>query len=275
MDNGEILRAEIPTKFECFREYLETNTRHVLALNLTGALPERKTAFPLSATTQPTGSRIVGPAFISEAFPWPINPEDSQPLCFIAQLNLAQLPPLDGYPHSGLLQFFHIPGCEASTENNCVVRLVPESEFERGHLEQEPEPQSFTLSKGYFEVQGQYYDQFPTNNDYRLPEIPDPNHMDGDEPIDVEDISLELLNLNPTDHIFGAGWASFIFADPRYYPENGITGWELLFQVYPLYDPVSKAELELGDAGVINFFIHPEDRRNQDFSRVRCHVDCH
>ena len=37
---------------------------------------------------------------------WPLHPRDGQPMLFLAQINFAELPPLEDFPRAGLLQLF-------------------------------------------------------------------------------------------------------------------------------------------------------------------------
>lgn len=70
---------------------------------------QRKPAIALrpdpEAPTGARGSRLGGPAFIPQGESWPLDP-DGVPLEHIAQLDLADCAPLDGYPRHGVVQFF-------------------------------------------------------------------------------------------------------------------------------------------------------------------------
>lgn len=51
------------------------------------------------------GSRIGRPAWIPEGSQWPLD-RTGAPMSFLAQLDFAELPKLEDYPESGVLQFF-------------------------------------------------------------------------------------------------------------------------------------------------------------------------
>ena len=51
------------------------------------------------------GSRIGGPAFLPEGAQWPLDKEGA-PMAFLAQIDFGELPRLEDYPESGVLQFF-------------------------------------------------------------------------------------------------------------------------------------------------------------------------
>ena len=53
-----------------------------------------------------------------------------------------------------------------------------------------------------------------------------------------------------------------------------LENYELLFQLASYWGENEEIELMWGDAGVGNFFIHPEDLRRRDFSRVAYTMDC-
>ena len=57
------------------------------------------------ALPAPGGSRIGGPAFLPDGAEWPMDKEGA-PMSFLAQLDFAELPKLEDYPESGVLQFF-------------------------------------------------------------------------------------------------------------------------------------------------------------------------
>lgn len=49
-------------------------------------------------------SKMGGTPYVSEVYPYPVN--GSAPLCFLAQVNLADVPETEMLPQKGLLQFF-------------------------------------------------------------------------------------------------------------------------------------------------------------------------
>ena len=132
-----IMRPDITKIPAQYRDVLTRNARRVVALQLTG-VPEKKGA---ADAAEPTGSRVGGLAFVTDDYPEPRD-SDGNRMIFLAQLNLAKLPPLEGYPTEGLLQFFiaddDLLGLEynklAGGSGSFVVRLIPASELGRGRL---------------------------------------------------------------------------------------------------------------------------------------------
>ena len=95
MDNT-VLTVDLTPEFAPFLPLLEGTARRTTALHLT----PRHDADP-----HLTGSRVRGPAFISPSYPWPTD-GCGNPLFFLAQINLAELPERDSIPVTGLIQFF-------------------------------------------------------------------------------------------------------------------------------------------------------------------------
>lgn len=60
------------------------------------------------AELKATGSYIGGHPFVSssEDFSWPLNGNSGKPLTFLMQVNLAEIPRLEGFPESGLIQWW-------------------------------------------------------------------------------------------------------------------------------------------------------------------------
>jgi len=82
---------------------------------------------------EPRGTRLFGPALLVEGEEWPKG-RDGETLDFLAQLNLADCAPLDGYPREGLVQFFigrddlfgaNIGGPGGLDTGNFLVRGLP------------------------------------------------------------------------------------------------------------------------------------------------------
>lgn len=63
----------------------------------------RLTPGPGAAT--PDGCRLGGPVWLSEGQDWPISPR-GRPMAFLAQIDFACLPPLPGFPQTGVVQVF-------------------------------------------------------------------------------------------------------------------------------------------------------------------------
>ena len=76
--------------------------------------------------------------------------------------------------------------------------------------------------------------------------------------------------LSASGHRLG-GYPFFTQTDPRQYNEK-IQDYILLFQ---LDTDDAENDIMWGDSGVGNFFIHPEDLKKRDFSKVVYNWDCY
>ena len=59
---------------------------------------------PAGQPTHATQSCVGGCPFLPAGVPWPTH--DGDPMSFLAQVDFAEVPPLPGFPRSGLLQWF-------------------------------------------------------------------------------------------------------------------------------------------------------------------------
>lgn len=235
-----------------------------------------------------TASKFGGIPYWPKDMEWPSYNGD--PMLLVAQLNFSQLPHIDGFPTSGILQFFAINDewyNSSSGEHVCVFhkdiindpsRLminVPRSTLE---------PQeSWDIWSGVYYITGtKIEDQLPSNWD----DVAYPNSYI----LNVENEVLNIVNSKSTIkysaykdlpeklHVissiiwnkssrFGTrigGYPDFTQSDPRNNNYN-----TLLLQID------SGDGIQWGDCGVANFFISPDKLRNADFSDVLFNWDCY
>ena len=262
-----IMRPDITKIPAQYRDVLTRNARRVVALQLTG-VPEKKGA---ADAAEPTGSRVGGLAFVTDDYPEPRD-SDGNRMIFLAQLNLAKLPPLEGYPTEGLLQFFiaddDLLGLEynklAGGSGSFVVRLIPASELGRGRLAEASQSEYTPVSGGYFTVDGVLYDQLPNSEDKDFGAVTGIDWYSEDPEIEA---IFDTLYAFPQS-VYGAGWATFTQEDPR----DGDSKLELLFQLD--WERDNGVEVMFGDAGVVNFFITREDLTQRNFHNAAYNWDC-
>ena len=256
--------TKIPAQY---RDVLTRNARRVVALQLTG-VPENKGT---ADAAEPTGSRVGGLAFVTDDY---LEPRDSDGnrMIFLAQLNLAKLPPLEGYPTEGLLQFFiaddDLLGLDyeklAGDSGSFVVRLIPASELGRGRLAEASQSEYTPVSGGYFTVDGVLYDQLPNSEDKDFGAVTGIDWYSEDPEIEAMFSSLYEF----PQSVYGAGWATFTQEDPR----DGDSKLELLFQLD--WERDNGVDVMFGDAGVVNFFITREDLTQRNFHNAAYNWDC-
>ena len=250
-----------------YREALTSNTRRVVALQLTG-VPEKRGA---TDAAEPTGSRVGGLAFVTDDYPEPRDSNGGR-MIFLAQLNLAKLPPLEGYPTEGLLQFFiaddDLLGLDyeklAGGSGSFVVRLIPASELGRGRLAEASQSEYTPVSGGYFTVNGVLYDQLPNPKDKDFEVATGLDWYSEDPEFEV---MFDYLYEFPQS-VYGAGWAMFTQEDPR----DSDSELELLFQLD--YEVDNGVQVMFGDGGVANFFITREDLAQRNFHNAAYNWDC-
>ena len=266
------------------------------ALNpaLTPFLEEiRATARPsvvFNLSTEPcaiSNSKVGGMPYWPEEMAYPSNPE-GQPLCLLAQINFTEMPALPDFPSSGILQFF-IDGYDGemgvSYDNLCDqsrFRVVYHREIRRDRLRSQwdgfnPPPDDglpFPFGSEYRMRFLPAADHYLTRSDYRLnAQLPNLSRfLDGAKWQFTE--NYEQYNREESHRV--GGYPFFTQDDPRCYPEDERMpqNYELLFQLASYWGENEEIELMWGDAGVGNFFIHPEDLRRRDFSRVAYTMDC-
>ncbi len=261
MTTTNILTDELNPKFKQFNNLFVRLQRRTTALHMTPVVAKDKEAIMAACNDNPTGSRIGGAALITDNHPWPVDGNDF-PMQHLAQLNLAELPAREGYPTSGLLQFFIGDDDYLGVDGEYLVRFIPAEELTTGRLEYHEPQDDYLISGGFFTVTGQLYDQAPSlgDRDFEKLEL-------GLSKNELDDFHQAL---NPkTNTIFGGGWAYFTQDDPRKDDDDR----EVLLQLDSYFGD-DKVGFMWGDAGVGNFFISPQDLANLDFSNVLYNWDC-
>lgn len=91
------------------------------------ALPAAELRPDPAAPIRPDGCRLGGAVWLAGGEDWPVDPA-GEPFDFIAQIDFAELPPLGGFPASGVLQFFTQRddgmGADFDQPADSVIRLI-------------------------------------------------------------------------------------------------------------------------------------------------------
>ncbi|ACK66001.1 Protein of unknown function DUF1963 [Rippkaea orientalis PCC 8801] len=231
-------------------------------------------------------SKFGGYPYFPKDLNYPKNP-DGDPLYLLAQINLAEVPPLEGFPTQGILQFYidgyhdsygfdyddmtnqshfrvlYFPEIETNEE-----KLITDFTFLPDIIEAEiifPFLGSFalTFTKKYEPISGDDYQLEPLLQNYI-----DSHHLEGQ--LDVFDLLEDYLDLYDGEKHKLGGYPFFTQDDPRFSLAEGVEPYYLLFQM--ISD--DEADIWWGDAGVGNFFIQPSALAKLDFSRVLYYYDC-
>ncbi len=236
---------ELPEKFAYLKETIAATMRPTNILHYT------------PAATKPWESKLGGCPYLERPEDYPLD-DSGDPMMFLAQINLSEMPPLKDFPTKGLLQFYIVNDEYYGLEQPCKViyrenYLTDESQL----LKENP-------------YQKKIRRNLPFERECRITfeagEMPLPS---GDERFDelietIEDESdrEELWNLFAQEGSRMGGYPCFV--------QNSVVVYEsgekdvLLLQL----DCDDEAGLMFGDCGNCQFFMAAEDLKNKDFSDV-------
>jgi uncharacterized protein YwqG len=233
-------------------------------------------------------SKFGGFPYLPKGFEYP-KTAGGKYLFLLAQLNFDEVPPLDGFPDRGILQFYIADddlfgldfGNLADLDNSIVedgfkIIYFPQPDLNVDHIITNYD---FLPSPEYFPLDGCCSLQFTkkyapiTTSDYQFTEFL------GSEIIDelfmnyeIEDEYLEISH--SFCHKIG-GYPDFVQYDVREHSSKCDREQQpkiLLFQMAT--DCNDTVDIMWGDGGVGNFFIDETALRNLDFSKVLYNWDC-
>ncbi|CAI8812395.1 DUF1963 domain-containing protein [Brevibacillus sp. IT-7CA2] len=234
-----------------FLEHIQKSAKSSIKLTLT------KEAATL------TDSKVGGKPWLPPQMPYPQD-EAGNDYLFIAQINWAQMPRLDGYPACGLTSFF--------VKEDDTFGLMDQS-FQVLHFEEvmdtqeidpfqpeEPDVYSPVLG-GPYKLTGKLETQYVPHRD--------PQAVNFQLPTDEDDQVAYSKYWDLAD-ASGSRIGGYPYFTQAYLNQDG---WELLLQLdmegdhYDYY-------VSWGDSGVGNFFIRREDLLRRDFSKASYTWDC-
>lgn len=246
-----------------------------------------KAASPLALTA----SKFGGIPYWNPAETYPTN-EDGSPLVLLAQFDCQQLPPLEGFPKAGLLQFFisndDAYGLGFDNQMNqknwrVVYHPVVDASITQAMVEELHLPTTCSEEDSELPFAGEFqldfelvdtwlgpcsHDDFQQELQKALVAVGLPLPPEGTSLYDIfcEDMYNQMADWNE-GHWLG-GYPYFTQDDPRFSRPDYAACTRLLFQMD------SSEDILWGDMGVGNFFIAPEDLQQLDFSRVLYTWDC-
>ena len=255
------------------------------------AASQRPTA---NITLQPSASlsvwqsKVGGVPYLPLDAAYPHN-KAGEPLAFLAQINLAEIPPLPHFPAQGILQFYidandDLWGLDfdnPTVQNGFRVIYFADLITDTQQLHTNIATYT-TFDPDCLPFSGQYAMQFSAAsqaislNDHRFALT----HQQTGETVDASNIWEQLDDefFEAYDSAFSAeghrmgGYPYFTQSDPRGYLA-AYADYVLLLQLDS--DEENGVDMLWGDAGVCNFFIHPQDLAKRDFSKVLYNWDCH
>ncbi len=200
----------------------------------------------------------------------------------LAQIIFSEMPPMPGYPTSGVLQFYIACSESASAYGMNFDNCQDQSNF-RVHFFEEHEVKEI-LDESAFPKNLLNNDYAPVSKPRKLTFSPKTEYWGlEDFTYEINKFKVdELVMLYPQiekeinefawdkfeseGHKIG-GYAYFTQSDPRT-DKPEFKDYILLLQID------TDEEIMWGDSGVGNFFIHPDDLAKRDFSRVMYNWDC-
>ena len=215
-----------------------------------------------------TASKVGGPGYWPSDRSFPTNAQ-GQPLALLAQLNLAELPPLPTFPSKGLLAFYLDPYAALWDLKSAQVVYFPDlaaPALNTSHVPGKHWHMPYTRPlavRGVADVQ--YLTPYPEADFLQRFGVDGAKWEErhGLDEVDFPEPHHSLSQLG--------GYAYFTQSDPR----RGQTSDNvLLFQLNSEGEP-RRYDILWGDLGVGNFFIKPDDLAARRFDRAWFTWDCH
>lgn len=233
-------------------------------------------------------SKVGGIPYLSNSKPYPRSRKGDR-LKLLAQINFAELPENSTFPKKGMLQFYvngqnDLWGMNLEypcRQDGFRVLYFDDISDQPNHLNYfeflEDDIYQFPVS-GQYKLEFCMSTQFMSVMDHHLPQVlfGVKDFYDYEERFLQGDLYEDFLDVyeakvNSKGHRLG-GYPYFTQSDPRY--GTDLEDYILLFQLDTQMDEERDIEVIWGDMGVGNFFIHPEDLKNRDFSKVMFNWDC-
>lgn len=228
------------------------------------------------ANPPPHTSRLGGQIAWASDTPYPHC--NQKPLVFLAQINFAELPTMQGYPSQGLLQFFIADddslGCSFEGESpsqqiNSPYRVVYWPDLAKldtvlepivteycPHCPEQAYVMQFDLVKQSLNIHDMAFEKALG---YSIYDLSVPDGVDEEDVYDALQEEVQWISQV-------GGYASFTQQDPRS-TDNPLV---LLLQL----GSDDEANMMWGDCGIANFFIDPVALAKADFSGVFYNWDC-
>jgi uncharacterized protein YwqG len=251
-------KLQLPAALEPYRKQIESSVKPYIRIF---AQPEDDLEL--------TQSKFGGIPYLPHGFEYPSG-SSGNPLFLLAQINFKEVPELKGFPHKGILQFYagddSMYGLDLDDPfDQSNYRIVYFEDVDEDNAQQDielPDYDNFPILESHaLRFEKQFSPVSP--NDKAFDEYfgtPAFDFFDrfGDDKVEIRRAYARLAQGN--GHKLG-GYAHFTQEDPRLLQEFEES--KLLLQI----DSDHKSIL-WGDEGIANFFIHPEDLSDLEFSEV-------
>ncbi|SDY11191.1 YwqG family protein [Thermoactinomyces sp. DSM 45892] len=267
-------KLELPTVLETYREVLEKTVRPYIHITA------RK------GSTTLFQSKFGGKPYLPLTVDHPVD-ENGNPMMLLAQLNFEELPRLEFFPESGILQLFisyddDLWGLNFDDPTNqknfrtvyYPVLMNDESSLvtQFSHIDEINGKEMYTPITEEYQLSYQLKYEAVSSGDHRFERFTSGKiNLDSEVEVDGEmsDMWEHVVDaLSAWEHKVG-GYPAFTQEDPRYrHSDYDI----LLLQI--VSDDSEGNDIMWGDFGVGNWFIKKKDLLNQNFSKVLYNWDC-
>ena len=239
---------EFPKELEKFREKLESTYK-----------PCNEIKF-VPCETKAWESKIGGCPYLEKAEDYPRD-ENGNPMFFMAQINLEEMPKLPDFPEKGILQFYVVDDDIYGLEDDCKVIYIEEySKDESKLLTKNPFEDKYIMEYPPFEKSGKAV--FTQRQDVIGFCCNGYNEIANDVNEAEEKI---LFDFCYTAGSKMGGYPCFIQNPPVFY-ENGSA--DILLLQIDVDDGEGTCEIMFGDGGNCQFMISREDLLNKNFANV-------
>jgi uncharacterized protein YwqG len=213
--------------------------------------------------------------YLPKGFEYPKTP-DGKYLFLLAQINFSEVPSLDGFPDSGILQFYIADDLDHPTVfDGCKIIYFSQPDFKVENIITNydflPEPELFPV-RGCCSLQFTKKYAPISTSDYQCTEILGSEIDELFMNHEIEDEYLEISSF--CGHKIG-GYPDFVQNDVREYSSKCDREHKsdiLLFQMDT--DRNDTVDIMWGDGGIGNFFIDESALKQLDFSKVLYNWDC-
>ena len=239
---------EFPKELEKFREKFESTYKTCNEIEF------------VPCDTKPWESKIGGCPYLEKAEDYPRD-ENGNPMFFMAQINLEEMPKLPDFPEKGILQFYVVDDDIYGLEDDCKVIYIEEySKDESKLLTKNPFEDKYIMEYPPFEKSGKAV--FTQRQDVIGFCCNGYNEIANDVNEEEEKI---LFDFCYTAGSKMGGYPCFIQNPPVFY-ENGSA--DILLLQIDVDDGEGTCEIMFGDGGNCQFMISREDLLNKNFANV-------
>lgn len=243
---------------------------------IAGNKPVAEIFFDADEQLSPWQSKLGGTPYLPLNMEYPRHPE-GYPLALFIQINFAEMPPLPDFPHEGILQIFldgkaDDLGFFSPAEHRCV-RFFREIQHDPNVLQSSfpdvPLEEYFPVQTAHaIRYRAALHVGFGDVSPYEIHGKDGRLYNQDDEACTA--LSQYRASLQPSpNHI--SGYAAFNQYDPRY----EVDVFDESFREYVVLLQLNGAQCEAlgGHYVCYNLFIHPDDLRKRDFSKLYFNLD--